>query len=177
MIRAGTPAAVAAVMGLQRRSVGPPAMEADARMRAEMSAGDACGQRLFQRLQDGVDDGRKGRRIIAHRRSRVGADDLALRQDELDRPERAFIGHFRRAHQIFEGHARNGLATAVIAGIDRTAHLGGHVGKIDRQLVAVHNDLDADRHRRVAGPVIVEKGLGRVNAVRHGADHLTGDGF
>ena len=139
-------------------------------MGAEMAARHALRQRLLERLDDGVDHGRKRRRIHEHRRGRIGAEQLARRQDQLDRPERAFVGHLVGAHQIFERDPRGGLAAAEIAGIDRPLGLLGDLRIVDRQLVAGDDDLHLDRNRRVAGAVVVEIGLGRIDAVRHGGD-------
>ena len=146
-------------------------------MGAEMAARHALRQRLFERLDHGVDHGREGRRVVAHRRGRLGAEDLARRQYELERTEGAFVRHLAGAEQIFERDARRGLAAAEPAGIDRALHLIGDAGIVDGHLVAVDDDLDADRQRLVAGAVVVEKGLRGVDAVRHRADQRAGGGL
>src|SRR3954453_10789200 len=71
--RTGAPAAVAAVVARKKTAVGATAVEVHARVRAEMAARHAFGQRLLERLDDGIDHGRKRRRIIAHGCGRVGA--------------------------------------------------------------------------------------------------------
>src|ERR1700681_3409474 len=57
-----------------------------------------------------------------------------------------------------------------LRGLNRRLRRPRHIRIVDRHLVAVHDDLDADGQRLIAGAVVVEKGLGAVDAVRHGAD-------
>jgi hypothetical protein len=115
-----------------------------------MPARHARGQRALERLDHCVDHSRERRRIHEHGRGRVGADQSALRQHELDRPERAVVRHLVGTHEIFEGDARDGLAAAVVAGIDRALRLRGDVGVIDSQLVALDDHFDDDRHQVLA---------------------------
>ena len=130
-------------------------------MGAEVTARHARRQRLFQRLDYGVDHRRERRRIVAHRRGRIGAEDLSGRQHELERAERAFVRHFAAAHQIFEGDARGGLAAAEPSGIDPALHLLGDAGIVDRHLVAFDDHLDPHRHRLVPGHGRCRESLGR----------------
>ena len=168
--RARAPAAMPAVMGAEKCAVGAPAVEADARMGPEMAARHALRQRLLQCPDHSIDHGRERGRVVAHGGGRRRAQDRSRRQDELERPERSFVRHLARPDEIFEGDARGGLAAAEIAGIDRALRLAGHPRIVDRHLVAPHDDRDADGQRLLARAVVVEKGFGRVDAVRHGAD-------
>ena len=92
-----------------------------------MSSGHALGQRLFERLDDGIDHRRKRLRIVSHRRGWVRTEDFSFRQDEFERPEGAFIGRFVVGDQVFECNPRRGPAAAVVARIDAALNLTGHV--------------------------------------------------
>src|SRR5215510_7724915 len=130
MCRAGAPTAMPAVMGGKIAAIRSPAGKADAGMGGEMPARHPLWQRLLERLDHRIDHGREWGRIIAHRGGRVRAEELAGRQHELKRAERAFVRHLVSAHQIFERDARSGLAAAEPAGIDRTFHLlGDKIGR------------------------------------------------
>ena len=60
-----------------------------------------------------VDDGGKRKRVVAHRGSGRGADQLPVRQDEFERAERTGVGRFVGCDQIFEGDAGGRDAAAV----------------------------------------------------------------
>src|SRR5439155_16799687 len=67
----------------------------------------------------------------------------------------------------FEGDARGGLPTTEPARIDWSLHLASDVGIVDRHFIASDDHFDADRQRLVASTVVVEEGLGRIDAVGH----------
>src|SRR6185437_12294815 len=167
---ASAPTAMARIMAVEERAVGPAAGEADRGIGAEMRAGDALGQRRLERLDDGVDDGGEGRAVHSHRRGRLGADNLARRQHELQRTKRTLIGGLAGRDEIHEGDARSGNAAAVIARIDAALNLGRDVGIVDGHVVARDDDLDLDRNAHVAHAVIVEEGFRAVDAVGNPGD-------
>ena len=102
-----------------------------------------------ERADDEIDQHRQRRIVRAHRRGRPRADDRALRQDQLERAERAFVGVALGQEQIAEREARHGRAAAAAARVHRRVDLRRQRREIDRHLVAVddHRDLAGQRSR------------------------------
>jgi hypothetical protein len=81
-----------AVVAIERSAVVALATKTYARESAEMRAGDALGQGMFQSFDNRVDHRRKWLGIISHRRRWMGAQDFAFGQNQFQRPKGAFVG-------------------------------------------------------------------------------------
>jgi len=66
---------------------------------------------------------------------------------------------------------------AVAPGVDRSHHFVRDVGVVDRQFVALDDDVNDDRDGVRADTVVVEKGLRRIGAVRDARDLFAGRRF
>jgi hypothetical protein len=91
--------------------------------------------------------------------------------DELDRSERAFVRHLAGAHQILEGDRGDGLAAAVVSGIDRALGLLCDLEKstVSSSPSTITLTLIGTGSSR-AGAIVVEPGVAAVDSVRHRAD-------
>ena len=91
LVRASAPAAAEDVHQQEAPPVRPEAADRAAAHVALVRGRDALGQRRRQRLEDGVDHGRQRDAPEPERRRPSGVEDLALGQDQLERPEAAFV--------------------------------------------------------------------------------------
>jgi hypothetical protein len=108
------PAAVAAVVAIERRAGVPLTAKPDTGKSSEMRAGNTFRQCLFHCFDDRIDDGRKRLRIVSHWRGRLRAQNFAFRQNKLEWTKGALIGRFVMSDQILERHPGGGPPAAVI---------------------------------------------------------------
>ena len=103
-------------------------------------------------------------RARAHRLARRRVEHAALRHDELDLLEEAFVLRDLRIHH--RGDLADGVPARVAVGRPRL-QLGARVGagEVDRERVALDGDLHVQVHVGVAERIVVDVGVGLVHAV------------
>ena len=103
-------------------------------------------------------------RACAHRPARVRVEHAALRHDELDLVEEAFVLRDLRIHH--RGDLRDRVAARVAERrprLELRARVGA--GEVDEELFAVDGDLHVQVHVGVAERIVVDVRVGLVHAV------------
>ena len=106
---------------------------------------DAIRDCLRQRLQQHVDDARRGLGDAAHHRGRVGAvEHRAFRTDDLDRSIAALVDRYQRIGDRLHGEP-GAVAQHRERAVYAAAHLRGRAGVVEHHAAAVDRDLHLHR--------------------------------